>query len=150
ERPTWILFSGLVAISLFSTWTGSMIITANIPLLGPELIYLSSLAAKLPRNAPQRVRAAIAALVAAAALWMSYGAWKNSQTLMAWMWRGPAGGSNGMSAYAMRNEPLRGWRCYEAIGAGLDKTLEYLRDHVPPADSLFVLPDATVIYGLSG
>jgi len=55
-----------------------------------------------------------------------------------------------MADYEMRNQALRGWRCNRATGEGVDRVVERLRTSVPPTDSLFVIPDATVVYALAG
>ena len=58
--------------------------------------------------------------------------------------------SSTLSDYEIRAAPMRGWRCSAAIGAGLDGVVDFIGANARPGESLFVFPDATVIYGLTG
>jgi hypothetical protein len=145
-----VLFIGLVMTSIFSVWTGSMVLTANIPLLGIEAVYLFLLAQQLPEGSSGSVRyfvrkATRYVLIGSALFWLLSAAEKTAAR-EAWTWH-PSTQAND---YILQAEALRGWRCNRNIGEGVDKIVEYINSQVSEEESLFVFPDATILYGLTG
>ncbi|MBI3724165.1 hypothetical protein HY251_09475 [bacterium] len=58
--------------------------------------------------------------------------------------------SNLAADYSLETPAFRGWRCNRANGEGVDAAVRFLDANVPREDSLFVAPDGTIIYGLTG
>jgi 4-amino-4-deoxy-L-arabinose transferase-like glycosyltransferase len=138
--------AGFLAISLFTAWTGSML--NNSGLLGIVLLYLFVLVARFPGSDPgtpeRRALLTLRGLnwVLAALLCFIWYSQKGS----AWHWRG----SNMDTRYALTAPGFEGWNCSRGIGPGLDEAVTYIIEHVPREETLFVFPDATVAYGLTG
>lgn len=131
------LLTGLLAISIFTTFTGSMTPEANLVFLGLDCLYLLSLAGELRRKA---------FLAAAFAITFAsfFHAMRASVFPAVWYWN-----SSNEPNYSMTSKPLRGWRANRTAGEGVDQAVFAIKANVPPEESLFILPDATVIYGLT-
>lgn len=144
------LLGGLLFTSVFSAWTGSMKVPANILLVGIEATLLAVLASRLPAGlagtAERRIRrTAIGGVLACALVLLVSAGYKTADRLV-WSWRS----SNLDNAYAFTTPAMRGWRCNPRICEGIDRSVAWIQANVPPGDTLFVFPDATVIYGLTG
>ncbi len=129
-----------------------MVPAASISLLGVEMALLWIVVRRMPD--PRRLpggRRSIEAAGAAVALYCLWFSVLQSERLTTWRWRdsGPRDARN-LSDYALKVEAFKGWRCNERIGRGVDAAAEYVVRHVPPGDTLLVLPDVTVLYGLTG
>jgi hypothetical protein len=138
--------AGFLLISVFTAWTGSMM--NNSALLGMVLLYLFILAARLPAAAPRtpewRIAWTLRGLNWLAALVLCF-IWYD-QRGSAWHWRA----SNLDAQYTLQAPGFEGWKCNEAIVKGLDEAVVYINEHVPQQETLFVFPDATIVYGLTG
>ena len=148
--PRFVLLAGMTFTGLFMAWTSSMNVQVNIGWIGFQFLYLFILARELPvktfGDAGVRVtRLAMGVLILLAIFNLESGI-QYTQTLMVWTWNPFVVRSD----YEMQNENFRGWRCSREIGEGLDKTVAYVNANVPKNESLFVFPDATIIYGLTG
>jgi hypothetical protein len=55
-----------------------------------------------------------------------------------------------VSDYSLRSRGFEGWRANRRIGEGLDRTVAWLDGNVPRDARLFVGPDVTMIYGITG
>jgi hypothetical protein len=144
------MLAGLLLTSVFSAWTGSMISSANIVLVGVEVTLLAVLASRLPGgpsgSAERRVRRTAIGGLLACALVLLVSATDKTRERLVWTWRA----SNLDNAYTLTTPAMRGWRCNPRICEGIDRSVAWIQANVPPGDSLFVFPDATVIYGLTG
>ncbi|MBI4861608.1 MAG: hypothetical protein HY815_15300 [Candidatus Riflebacteria bacterium] len=145
-----LLTAGVLFASLFSAWTGSMIKGANFPLLGVEVALILALARTDRAFAPDRT-AGLTRRAPGLLLWLLAPVLiVHATTVMTrhtvWSWHG----STLQADYQLRAEPFRGWWCNGAIGEGVDLAVAWIGEHVPREDSIFVFPDATVIYGLAG
>lgn len=150
HRSRFVLLGGLLVTSIFAAWTGSMQIPANITLVGVELTYLVLLARRLPDGPPGTIehrlyRTAAGGLLALGVLLLVSAADKTAARRV-WAWKR----SNLVYDYALKTAAMRGWRCNRAICEGIDRAVDWINTHVPTGESLFVFPDATVIYGLTG
>src|SRR5581483_2066307 len=58
--------------------------------------------------------------------------------------------SNLANDHAFETPAFAGWRVNGAVGRGIDATVRYLGERVPPGDPVFVFPDATIVYALAG
>lgn len=148
--PRLVLLGGLLFTSFFAAWTGSMEVPANITLAGVEVTYLVLLARRLPAGPPGTTehrlhRTAVGGLLAMAVLLLVSAAEKTSARRV-WAWKR----SNLVHDYTLETAAMRGWRCNRVICEGIDRSVAWINTHVPPGESLFVFPDATVIYGLTG
>ena len=140
NRPCLVFLYGLLATSIFAAWTGSMVIAANTVFVGIEMTYLYLLSKRLPTRF-QKAAVFTVAGFAVIQLVLSY-----NKARLAWSWRD----SNLQSDYSLRNQALSGWKCSADIGPGFDKAVAFIDANIPKGDQLFVFPDATVIYGLTG
>lgn len=145
-----VLLAGLLLTSIFAAFSGSMLFYANITLLGIEMTYLFRLAQSLPNNpaspAEKRIyRTSHLVLVFLACYWLLYSGQATNRRYT-WRWKP----SNLTNDYVLQTESLKGWKCNRQIGEGLDRAVVYINENVPQQDSLFVFPDVTVIYGLTG
>ena len=145
-----VLLAGLLLTSIFAAFSGSMLPYGNIPLLGIELTYLFLLVRDLPNDpvspVQQRIRrTSNLVLIVLTSYWLLYSFHAASERYT-WTWRP----SNSINDYALQVESFRGWRCNRQIGEGVDRAVAYINDNVPEEDSLFVFPDATIVYGLTG
>jgi hypothetical protein len=148
------MVAGLLATAFFGAWTGSMKTGANFPLLGAIALEVLLFSAPLParsgaagdaspsREDPLAARAAVAIVLVGFLVY----AGREMAGHGVWSWKA----SNLDAGHALAAPGLAGWRCNRSIGEGVDRAVEYIRAHVSPGESLFVFPDATVIYGLSG
>lgn len=143
------LLFGLVATSLFSVWTGSMMHQANITLLGIETAYLVILLNLLLNDKQTRMslffkRICLALQVGGLSYLIGLSVYR-AYTLTTWTWRA----SNSDNSYTLQAAPVRGWHCNPAFGKPVDLAIEYIHSNIPKNDSILVFPDATVIYGLT-
>jgi hypothetical protein len=147
--PTLALFATAWVTGVFSIWTGSSLVSAGGYLVGVVAVLLARLAAGLPEADPGRIvrrLPATAWLAAGAGLALFVLHWSADRSLAAWNWRR----SNLVTNYAMRSPGFEGWRCFSRVGEGVDRAADAIRAIVPPGDTLLVLPDATLLYGLTG
>lgn len=140
------LLVALLATSAFTAYTSYMRLSSNVVLLGIEL-YLFAVLALGPGGAayaPGRraARLGVGALLAAGIAVAAH----RMHTRDVWAWRS----ANLEADYALRSAPLAGWRCNRRMGEAVDAAVEAIRTRVPAGDSLFVFPDTTVIYALTG
>jgi hypothetical protein len=133
---------GLVAIMIFAAWTGTMRAQANFPLLGLAVTLVMSLDAARPGPRPAWRRgvllAVLVALVAVAARAMAANA--------VWQWKA----ENIAGDHALALPGFEGWRCAREIGEPMEQAVAELSRRTRPDESLLVLPDCTMIYGLLG
>ena len=151
ERHLFAVTAGLLFASFFTCFTGSMLMYANIPLVGLEILYLMVLCRRLAEQNTRTDRVRIIATVRVLFLCFSYISLfsyllRVGQYPETWMWRR----SNMESNYEMQNGPFRGWRCSARIGPGVDQAVDFINRNVPREESLLIFPDCTVIYGLTG
>lgn len=141
RREVW-LAAGLLLQTFFAAFTGSMLVQANIPLVGMAFLYLCRLAEWWDGQGRARLARAVVWSAAAAVL-------LSSITLVdfpaTWRWKG----SNLSAEYPLRTAAFRGWNAFRPYGEGVDWAVEYIRREVPEGE-IWVFPDATVIYGLAG
>jgi hypothetical protein len=148
RRPA-LIGAALIGVGMASAWTGSTFLPSYTMLSGLALCYLALIVQALPPGlAPGSARLARGLFLVSAVLVAAWAGWR-SVRVEAWRWRS-AGAKPVGSDYALKHPTLEGWRCDERIGKGLDLALEAVAVHVPPADSLFVFPDATVAYAALG
>ncbi|MBI3556732.1 MAG: hypothetical protein HY074_10755 [Deltaproteobacteria bacterium] len=138
------LLAGLLAISIFTSWTGSMLVSNNLCLLALEMAYCFALINLLKRKRLQGAML-VGLTIALTALFTVESVYKTVNTKV-WSWRRPVV----LRDYALKTEAFRGWRCDRRIGEGLDAAVDFISHNVGAGESLFVYPDATVIYGLTG
>ena len=50
----------------------------------------------------------------------------------------------------MRSAGFEGWRCNRKFGEGFDLVVAYMKANISAKDSLFVYPDAMILYGATG
>lgn len=150
ERHRVVLFLGLVFTSMFASWTGSLKQEANFPLLGLEtfyVVYFAHLGTRMPRRpgilpaGPLRPFLSYAALAV-----VNLFAFSHMRDNLQWSWVL----SGRLSDYELKSAGFRGWRCSATMGGPIDEVVRFIDRNVPPGDSLFVFPDATLIYGLTG
>lgn len=144
------LLGGLLLTSVFTAWTGSMKIAANIVLVGVELTLLAVLASHLPDGPPgstdRRLRRTAVGGLIACALALLVSAGQKTTDRLVWTWRA----SNLANDYTLTTPAMRGWRCNRQVCEGIDRSVAWIQAYVPPGESLFVFPDATLVYGLTG
>lgn len=119
-----------------SAFTSSMNAPTNLIFLGATFLYLFA-----------SVRHDRIFRGAALALWLTAFAHVAmfARFPSQWYWRD----SNVDNSYAMKTPAMRGWRCGSERGPGFDWAVEKAAG-LPRHESLFVFPDATIIYGLAG
>ncbi len=152
HRDLVALAVGLPLAAIVWTYTGSMVPAANLGSLGMEtaLLWMVAREARRARGSGLVGRVAECA-VAAMALYCLGLSIVQSERLATWRWRDSAPvDARNLSDYSLRAPALRGWRCNEGIGRGFDGAVEYVAANVGPGQSLFVFPDATVLYGVTG
>jgi hypothetical protein len=141
------LFISLIFINVFSAWSGAMVIPSNICALGLAVTFLCIAFSRFQKSTPNkrfvRVSYALCSLTLAAASFYSVIA---TDCLLSWTWRGHAA----RSSYEFKTPSMRGWKCDPTVCPGVDKVVAYLETNVPKTDTLFVFPDALIIYALSG
>lgn len=116
--------------------SGSMEPRANLPLLG--VVVLSLAVALHGIRWGRALVLAILILEAGTALCYSY------RPIM-WVWRP----SNFLGGYSITNPAMSGWRAHYDVGRDLDAALEKINT-LPDTGQLFIFPDFTILYGLSG
>jgi hypothetical protein len=150
QMPYALLFFGVVLASILSAWTGSMIHTGNIPALGLEAALFATLVSLIPSESnwlPSWViKLGKLGLIAGTAGWLLTVAGNQVRNLDVWNWRA----SNAQNDYKIRTKAFRDWRCHSAYGRDLDEAVARIQANVPRDESLFIYPDMTVIYGLTG
>ena len=137
------MLGGLVAVALFTAWTSSMDIRGNLVWVGFQFITLAILARDFPIA---RLKMVNWCAVLGLAVFSLMRATQYTSDIVVWAW-------NPMvlhSDYKLQTPAFRDWKCNGAIGEGLDKTVEYINANIPKNDSVFVFPDSTMIYGLTG
>lgn len=149
QARTILLLASAWITGVFTIWTGSSLMPGGGYLLGVVALLLARLAAGLTEadegRPVRRVPGARWAL-AAGALSLYVLHWGSSHALEQWNWRP----SNIRSDYALTSPGFEGWRCVRRVGEGVDRAAQAIRAHVPAADSLFILPDVSVLYGMTG
>lgn len=151
ERRLFAACAGLLFASFWAVLSGSLRIYSNVPLVGLDLLYLLAVCRRLAAfpvpvsRRPVVVTGRVLVFVLAYLALFSY-ITRAGQYPTAWMWRY----SNLESNYALQNDPLKGWLTSRRIGPGVDGAVAYIQSHVPRDESLFVFPNCTVIYGLTG
>lgn len=152
-RDELIVLAGMTLTSLFASYTGSMFPAANLSLLGFESAYLWICARKARAGSEggrARGTAAAEILVALAAVYWLYVAAAQTGRLATWQWRDRfTATERNVSDYPLRAAGFEGWRCNGRIGRGVDETADYIRASIPRDETLLVLPDATILYGLT-
>ncbi|MCY3023577.1 MAG: glycosyltransferase family 39 protein [Planctomycetota bacterium] len=150
QRERLTLLAGLVAVACFTAWTGSMDVRGNLVWVGFQFLNLVLLARGLPQEQPSPARKLARSLLWGTVLLMAVvnvaSAAQRTADLVVWTW-------NPMvltSDYEIQTEAFRGWKCSSATGRSMDGTVAFIKERIPPGDSLFVFPDVTMIYGLTG
>lgn len=147
DSETGLLVHGLLAVAIFATWTGALVV--NLTLHGFVLIYLFSALKVLGTDV--QLTPAVAAWLGRTYFLLVFITiiltvfWYRAQ-LAVWNWRP----SNAVADYELTTPGLYGWRCNSKNGIGFDHAIAAIEREVPPEDSLLILPDATIIYGLTG
>ncbi|HEU0105974.1 MAG TPA: hypothetical protein VFT38_07365, partial [Vicinamibacteria bacterium] len=147
--PTLLMAVVVFVTGVFSLWTGSSLVVGGGYLVGVSAILLGRVAVELPQadeGRPIRRVPAAAWRVAAGLLAVLILYWAAGRALVGWNWRR----SNVLADYALRTPGFEGWRCFRPTGEGVDRAAEAIRALVPAADTLLVIPDATVLYGMTG
>lgn len=148
-----LILVGLLFTSILGAWTGSMKIMANTSLLGIEMLLILLLAKNLPlsivkfKNFPiSQILKFLSFLGATFVLFLSI---FQTYQLSTWTWR-PENKNGLPNSYTIKNPAMRGWSTNPKVGVGFDKVIDFINENVPPNDQILVLPDATIIYGLTG
>lgn len=132
---------GLIFVQAFGILTGSMVIFANFMLVGVLAATATLLLApRKPKRSWERAIPYAALLLAVVVTFFAY-----DRRLSTWDWFP----HNRRASYEIQAAPLRGWHTYPEVGVGLDAAVRYIDNHVPRNESLWVMPTATVIYGLT-
>jgi hypothetical protein len=147
--PTLLMAAVVFVTGVFSLWTGSSLVVGGGYLVGVMALLLGRLAVELPRadpgrpihRVPARAWPVAAGVVALLALH-----WAAGRALVGWNWRP----SNVLADYSLRTPGFEGWRCFQPTGEGVDRAAEAIQALVPAADTLLVIPDASVLYGMTG
>jgi hypothetical protein len=140
------LLFGLLFVSALTSWTGSMLYNSGV--FGLALVYLFRLAARLPggptASPERRIAWTMRGVCWLLALGLGYYWYTHCGGV--WWWHP----SNLEADYALQSPGFEGWHCNASIGADLDQAVTYVNTKVPRDETLFVFPDATIIYGLTG
>ncbi|MBI5366426.1 MAG: hypothetical protein HZA54_05285 [Planctomycetes bacterium] len=154
-RPRFVLFCGVAAASILSAATTSMDPRANSPLIAVELALLWGLLRDADRGSadvPSRVEggAARMARVGLCVCTLVIGALGLVRAYDL-VWFGPYSfADRERSSYAIKAPALAGWRCAPGEGEAFDLAVSYLEANAPRGESLLVLPDMQVLYGVTG
>ncbi len=142
---------GLSLIAIFSTYTGSMIPDLNAFSLGLEFVLLFTLIARLPRGPKGSVAHRLYGngLLVASVFGLLTFATGIEKTWHLYFWQSRLSDFS-RNDYQIRALPLRGWSCQRQSCEPMDEAVDYLNAHVEKSDSLFVFPDLTVVYLLTG
>ncbi len=151
ERRDFVILAGLLATSVFATWTASMSWDLNVFVLGFEIVLLLLVVRRLPSGEPlsveNRIHRVSFVMVSVLAGIMAITGIERSGHLAFFKDRLPVISN---IDYRIRSAPMAGWACHRYFCEGMDDTVDYLRKQVPQKDSLFVFPDLTIIYMLTG
>ena len=150
QRSRLSMLGGLVFAGMFTAWTTSYTPRANLTWNGLQFVNLALLVHELPLEkfglAQKRVKTVLSFLIAVITLINLRTAAQYTADLLVWTWNPWVQ----VSDYVIKTDTFRGWQCNRATGAGMDKTVEFARKNIPANQTLFVLPDVTMIYGLTG
>jgi hypothetical protein len=145
-----LLLFALSVNSIFSCWTGSMVVAGNLIWTGLQLTYLFGAAQDIDfsqmKGSFRRLRPAVWCLLASSGLYCLLISIFRTHELSIWTWNASVIQSN----YELQSASFKGWRCNSDTGKGLDQTVAFINYNVPAQDSLLVFPDATIIYGMTG
>jgi hypothetical protein len=151
QRHLFAVTAGLLCASVFACFSGSIMVHTNVLFVGLEVLYLMAICRRLAEHNTLPGRTSV--IFAVRTLVVCFGCLALFSYVITvgvfpttWEWRD----SNLDRNYEMQNGPLRGWTCSSRIGPGVDGAVDYINRNVPRDERLFVFPDCTVIYGLTG
>jgi hypothetical protein len=136
--------------SILTTITGSLLVAANIPAMGVQVFLLALLILRLPQESKLRTvrkwRRGFQVSAALVFLLVASSAVNRSVNLVAWSWN-PL---NEVTDFAFSIEGFQGWKGNSRYGKGVEDSVHFFRAHAKPGDSVLVMPDSQIIYGLAG
>ena len=142
------LYLGLYLINLFSICTGSMKMSANIPLMGIHmaisfiLLYQARQHDHSTKTTGKRIPFWI---IVCMTLWLINISAKRGLALDAWTY----GGLNPFGDYAMKTEQIKGWMAPKEIGEAVDQASSWINQFVGKDESLLILTDLQILYPLT-
>jgi hypothetical protein len=139
------MLAGLAVASIFTGWTSSMRLLANIPTLGFEVALLAIALGGLGYRSPMASRW-LAALLAGVCLMSLHEAVTRALALEMWRYKP----SNFDIGHEIRTSGLRGLHCNPRYGLAFEAAFDLLDTKIPHDDSVFIYPEMTVLYGLTG
>ncbi|PIQ86833.1 MAG: hypothetical protein COV74_03105 [Candidatus Omnitrophica bacterium CG11_big_fil_rev_8_21_14_0_20_45_26] len=144
-----ILSLGVYALAIFTTVTGSMKTTANIPLWGPFMMLVFIAVAQVRPHLTttrRQIENSICTglLVILSFLLICNGALRGF-ALEAWTY----GNIDPFGTYPMKTKQLKGWLANQRTGEAVDHLVAYLDEYASKDDSLLVLTDLQILYLLT-
>jgi hypothetical protein len=145
-----VLLLSMSAAALFAEWTSSMHPGGNLVWMSLQGVYLILLASRI-----EFARLGGHARLAKLCTWLILGtagtyalliSIERTNMLVVWMWNPKVI----ISDYEFQTPAFCGWHCNGRTGEGLDQVVQYINANVPKEESVFVFPDCTMIYGLTG
>ncbi len=147
----WVVLAiGIFVVSIFCAGTGSMKMTANIPLLGIFMtfvfIFFHEARPLMTGTASKKINQASTFIcVAVTCLLIGISA-KRGLALEAWTY----GNLNPFGTYPLKTKSMEGWLAEEKTGEALDDLVQYINQKVSKTDSLLILTDLQILYALTG
>jgi hypothetical protein len=151
QRLRYVRLLGFILLSVFSAFTGSMRVVANAPLVGFAVMELMALVEPMRRwGGEGKIRRRAAwfqgAIMLVAAFLMVSVAVEMTGVPAAWHWQE----GNLDNRYRLKTAAFAGWSCDPATGMGVDYAVDAIRRNVGAEETLFIVPNPTFLYGLSG
>ncbi len=145
-----ILFAGTTGIGIYAILSGAMVPQANNFLWGIQMalafIYVYRLKNQVISSWSTMLHRICTRLLILISIFLTGIAIKYGLELKAWTYIP----GNPIGNYALKTPPLNGWMFDEGKGKPLDAMCAYIRENVPPQDSLLNLSDMYVLYALTG
>ncbi len=149
-QPLVTLFACLMPMAVYCAVTGTMKMSANIPLMGIHsalgfaLIYSNE---KLQVATPRKITRWIPiVLLMFLTIWQITESAKRGLRLDTWTY----GNQDPFGDYALKSEPLNGWMVHKESGEAVDELTEFIKRNVPQNERLLVLTDLQILYALTG
>ncbi len=138
-----VLVVGFYVVAIFTIFTGNIIPQADIFLWG---IYMAVIFLVMFRiRSSQKIWKISMGLLSLVLMGMIILSIRFGLELKVWQYSKYSQPGN----YAIKAKGLRGWQCYRKIGEVLDTMVEFIQTSVPPNESLLVLTDLQILYGLT-
>jgi len=144
------LLFGLSIVALFSLITGSLRETQHFPVIGCciAIAYVMFYRARefVRFRAEKRFYQVLTVLLTLVSIMLS------TISIKAGALRefGAGSGMNERGTYAMKAAPFRGWKTIGWKGEAVDQIVEYIIQNIPKDQSLLILNDLQIVYGLAG